>query len=57
MAIVTDMKNALMGSYVVSTQVRKESVNLNIRISQAKMKKIFKKLSRTPQNCGQYQKV
>ena len=57
MAIVTDMKNALMGSYVVSTQVRKESVNLNIRISQAKMKKIFKKLSRTPQSYGQYQKV
>lgn len=57
MAIVTDIKNALMASYVVSTQVRKESVNLNIRTSQAKMKKIFKKLSRTPQNCGQYQKV
>lgn len=38
MAIITGIKNALMGSYVVSTQVRKESVNLNTQTSQAKMK-------------------
>lgn len=40
MAIVTGIKNALMGLYVVSTQVRKESLNLNIWTSQAEMKKI-----------------
>lgn len=42
MAIITGIKNALMGSYVVSTQVRKESVNLNTQTSQAKMKQIKK---------------